>query len=58
MTTSGPIWQRNCEKLKITADFIFLDSKITVDGKCSFLGRKAMPNIDSIKKKKSKASLC
>ena len=36
-------------------DFIFLGSKITVDGDCSheikkflFLGRKAMTNIDSI----------
>ena len=37
ITTSGPItlWQTNGEKLKITADFIFLDSKITVDGECS-----------------------
>ena len=35
--TSGPIssWQTSGEKMKITADFIFLDSKITVDGECS-----------------------
>ena len=39
-------------------DFIFLDSKITADGNCSheikrhlLLGRKAMPNLDSILKK-------
>ena len=39
------------------ADFIFLDSKITVDGDCSheikrhlLLGRKAMTNLDSILK--------
>ena len=38
-------------------DFIFLGSKITADGDCSheikrhlFLGRKAMPNLDSILK--------
>ena len=37
ITTSGPItlWQTNGEKLKITADFISLASKITVDGECS-----------------------
>ena len=37
ITTSGPItlWQTNGEKLKITADFISLDCKITVDGKYS-----------------------
>ena len=40
-------------------DFIFLGSKITVDGVCSHeikgrlpLGRKAMSNLDSILKKK------
>ena len=39
------------------ADFIFLDSKITVDGDCSqeierhlLLGRKAMTNLDSVLK--------
>ena len=38
-------------------DFIFLGSKITADGDCSYeikrhllLGRKAMPNLDSILK--------
>ena len=37
------------------ADFIFLDSKITVDGECShevqrclLLGRKTMTNLDSV----------
>ena len=59
--TSGPItsWQTNGEKVKITADLIFLNSKITVDGECNhkikssqLLGRKAMTNIDSNKKKK------
>ena len=47
--------------METVADFIFLDSKITVDGDCShkikrclLLGRKAMAllNLDSIKKKK------
>ena len=35
--TSGPItsWQTNGEKVKIRADLIFLNSKITVDGECN-----------------------
>ena len=53
---SGPItsWQIDGETL---ADFIFLGSKITVDGDCSqevkrclLLGRKVMTNLDSILK--------
>ena len=34
---SGPIitWQREGEKVKTVADFLFLGSKITVDGDCS-----------------------
>ena len=43
--------------LVISVSFIFLDSKITVDGDCSheikrhlLLGRKAMTNLDSILK--------
>ena len=34
---SGPItsWQINGEKMETVADFIFLVSKITVDGDCS-----------------------
>ena len=47
-------WQINGETV---TDFIFLGSKITVDGDCSheikrclFLGRKAMTNLDSILK--------
>ena len=42
---------------KTVADFIFLGSKITADGDCSYeikrhllLGRKAMTNLDSILK--------
>ena len=56
---SGPItaWQTEGEKVETMTDFIFLVSKITVDGDCSheikrhlFLGRKAMTNLDSILK--------
>ena len=43
--------------METVADFIFLGSKITVDGDCSheikrclFLGRKAMTNLDSVLK--------
>ena len=43
--------------MKIVTDFIFLYSKITVDGDCSheirrclLLGRKAMKNLDSVLK--------
>ena len=45
------------EKVETVADFIFLGSRITVDGDCShkfkrllLLGRKAMTNLDSILK--------
>ena len=53
---SGPItsWQIDGETV---TDFIFLGSKITVDGDCShemkrhlLLGRKTMTNLDSILK--------
>ena len=52
---SGPIisWQIDGETMKTVADFIFLGSKITVDGACSheikrrlLLGRKAIINLD------------
>ena len=56
---SGPItsWQIYGEKMEMetVTDFIFLGSKITADVDCSheikrclLLGRKAMPNLDSI----------
>jgi len=57
--TSGPIisWQIDGETMDTVTDFIFLGSKITVDGDCSheikrhlLLGRKAMTKIDSILK--------
>ena len=58
--TSSPItsWQLE-EKVETVTDFIFLSSKITVDGDCSdetkrplLIGRKAMINLDSIKKQR------
>ena len=57
--TSGPItsWQVDGGTMKTVTDFIFLDSKITVDGECNhkikrclLLGRKPMTNLDSILK--------
>ena len=56
---SGPItsWQIDGETMERVTDFIFLGSKITVDGDCSheiktclLLGRKVMTNLDSILK--------
>ena len=53
---SGPItsWQIDVETKETVTDFIFLGSKITVNGDCSheikrrlILGRKAMINLDS-----------
>ena len=54
---SDPItsWQTNGKTVETVADFIFLGSKITADGDCSYeikthllLGRKVMTNLDSI----------
>ena len=56
---SGPIssWQIDGETMETVTDFIFLGSKITVDGDCSheierhlLLGRKAMTTLDSMLK--------
>ena len=56
---SGPItlWQIDGAKMETVTDFIFLGSKITVDGdcrheikRCFLLGRKAMTNLDSVLK--------
>ena len=58
---SGPItsWQIDRETIETVRDFIFLGSKITVDGDCSheikghlLLGKKAMTNLDRILKSK------
>ena len=50
-------WQIDGEKMEMVTDFIFLDSKITVDGDCSheikrhlLLGRKAMMNLHNVLK--------
>ena len=50
-------WQIDGETMEVVRYFIFLGSKITVDGDCSheikrhlFLGRKAVTNLDSVLK--------
>ena len=59
ITASGPItsWQLDGETVETVTDFIFLGSKLTVDGDYSheierrlLLGRKAMTNLGSILK--------
>ena len=56
---SGPItsWQIDGKTVETVTDFIFLDSKISVDGDCNhdierplLLGRKTVINLDSILK--------
>ena len=58
---SGPIssWEIDGETVETVSDFIFLGSKITVDGDCShkikrrlLLGRKVMTNLDCILKRR------
>ena len=60
--TSSPItsWQIDGETMETVADFIFLGSKITIDGDCSHeikrclvLGRKVMTNLNSILKSRN-----
>ena len=55
---SGPFtsWQTDEGKVEVVTDFVFLDSKITVDGDCSheikrflLLGRRAMTKLDILK---------
>ena len=57
--TSDPITSRQIdgETMETMTEFIFLDSKITLDGDCSheierrlLLGRKAMTNLDRVLK--------
>ena len=59
---SSPItsWQIEGEKVGTVKDFIFLDSKITVDGDCSheikrclLLGRTVRANLDRVLKNES-----
>ena len=56
---SGPItpWQIDGKTMETVTDFIFLGSRITVDGDCGheirgqlLLGRKAMTNLDGVVK--------
>ena len=58
---SGPIttWQIDGKTMQTVTDFIFLGSKITVDGDCNheikrcfLLGRKAMTNLEHIEKQR------
>ena len=62
---SGPItsWQMDGVTMETVREFIFLGSKITADGDCSYgikrrllLGRKVMTNLDSILKSKGPSS--
>ena len=50
-------WQTDGEKVETVTDFIFLGSKITLDGDCSheikqclLLGRKALTNLNKVLK--------
>ena len=61
ITASSPItsWQIDGETVETVTDFILGGSKITSDGDCSheikrclLLGRKAMPNLECIKKQR------
>ena len=58
---SSPItsWQIDGDTMKTVTDFIFLGSKITVDGDCSheikrrlLLGRKVITNLEHIEKQR------
>ena len=57
--TSSPItsWHIEGKKVEVVTDFLFLDSKITMDGDCSheirrqlLLGRKPMTNLGGVLK--------
>ena len=59
---SSPVtsWEIDGETVETMSDFIFWDSKITADGDCSheikrclLLGRKVMPDLDSILKSRN-----
>ena len=53
LMASGPIssWKIDGEIMETVIDFIFLGSKITVDGDCSHeISRRAVINLDSILK--------
>ena len=53
-SSSITLWKNRRGKVEAVTDFIFLGSKVTVDGDCSheikrclLLGRKSMTNLDS-----------
>ena len=63
---SGPItsWQIDGETMKTVTDFMFLSSKITMDGDCTYeikrcllLERKVMTNLDSFLKNRDNTLL-
>ena len=65
IVASGPItsWKIDGETVETVTDFIFLGSKITIDGNCSheikrrlLLGRKVMTNLESLLKSRDIAS--
>ena len=54
------LWQIEGKKVEVVTDFLFLGSKITMVGDCSYeirrcllLGRKAMTNLDSVLKSRN-----
>ena len=62
MVVSDPFtsWQISKEKVETMTDFIFLGSKITVDGDCGHgikrylvFGRKAITNLDNVLKSRN-----
>jgi len=62
-TVSITSWQIDGEKLETVTNFIFLGSKITVDGessheikRCLLFGRKAMTNLDNVLKSRHQFS--
>ena len=57
VSNPNTLWQIEGEKVEAVTDFLFLDSKIIAEADCShkikrflLLGRKAMTNVDSIRK--------
>ena len=66
ITASNPIisWQIDGETMETVTDFIFLGTRITVDGDCSheikrclLLERKSMTNLDSVLKSRDKRKI-
>ena len=54
-SSTSTAWQIEVKEVEIVTDFLFLGSKITVDGDCSheirlLIGRKVMTNLDSVLK--------